>query len=160
MRRSHALILPVLLLLALAACGGSSSSNGNGNGGESQAAQESQAAESQAAQESHGGGSNTDIDQVASDLVPPNSSETSRTTASGVIFVTYDSTDSPDSLKSFYDDAIDQLGWYVFSQTSAGGSYSWIIGETETADAAGSITLGPGGDGTGSSVLIQIGTGS
>jgi len=153
-----------ILAIALAACGGSSpgASTDDGNGGQSAAASaEASAAESDAGPgASNGGLSGSDLEQVAQRLVPPNSSETSKTTASGVIFVTYDSSDSPDTLKSFYENAISQLGWYTFSTTSAGGAYSWIIGETEAGDAAGSITVGPGANDGSSSVLIQLGTGN
>ena len=58
-----------------------------------------------------------ELEAVAAKLVPPNSSETSKTTASGVIFVTYSSTDSPDSLKGFYENAISQTGWQTISTT-------------------------------------------
>jgi len=94
---------------------------------------------------------------VANALVPPNSSEITRTSASGGLFVGYSSTDSADSLKSFYENAIPGSGMTIFSTTSAGGSYSWVFAKTEGSSFGGSVTVGPSTDGgSGSSVIITL----
>lgn len=171
MRWSRTLILPVLLLLLLAACGGSSSTNGNGNGNggdESEAAQsqeESEAAEAtpEESEDDGGNGGNGsgfdgDLEQLADDLTPPNSTETSRTTAGGVIFLTWESSDSAEDLANWYEDAIGDAGLEVFSRTSAGGSFSYIFGIEEGSDFGGVVSIGPTGSGEeGSGVALQIG---
>lgn len=165
MKRALALLLTAFVLL-LAACGGSSSTpggNDNGNGGGSSAEASTEASvdaqPSESADSGGGGGSGGSLDQIAERLIPPNSTETSKTTASGVIFVAYESTDSPDSLKGFYESAFGDIGWQVFSTTSAGGSYSWIAGESENSPNAGVVTVAPGSSGSGSTVVIQVGAG-
>lgn len=163
MRWSRAL-LPALLVVLLAACGGSSPSTG-GNGDGSQGAQASSdtqasepATESTAPEASSGSGNGNagDLDQLASDLTPPNSSQTSRTEAEGIIFLTFDSSDSPEDLQSFYEDAISSTGYSVFSRTTVEGAYSWIFGIEDNSDFGGVVTVGPG-TGSGSYVAVQIG---
>lgn len=166
MKRALALLLTAFVLL-LAACGGSSGTpggNGNGNGGGSSAEASTEASVDAQPSESTdggggGGGGGANLDEIAQRLIPPNSTETSKTTASGVIFVAYESTDSPDSLKGFYESAFGDIGWQVFSTTSAGGSYSWIAGESEDSPNAGVVTVAPGSSGSGSTVVIQVGAG-
>ena len=170
MRWSRSMLLPAALLaLLLAACGGSTASSGGngGNGGdESQAAQsqeESEAAEPTPEESEDGGnggpgGAFDDLDQLADDLTPPNSSETSRTEAGTVLFITWESSDSPEDLEGFYEDAIADTGLGIFSRTSAEGSFSWIFGIEEGSNAGGVLSVSPGGDGSGSLVALQIGT--
>jgi hypothetical protein len=149
--------------VAVVACGGggpAASDGGNGgNGGDQSDTPDATATAT--ADDGNGGpdGNGGDLDQLAEDLTPPNSSETSRTTAGGVIFVTFESSDSPDSLRDFYEDAIAQTGLEVFSTTSAQGSYSWIFAESEGSSYGGVVTVVPSGTGSGSGVAIQIGTG-
>jgi len=165
MRRSRALILPVLMLLILSACGGSSSSTGNGNGGQSQsaeqsqAAEESQAAESQAAESQGSGQSAGDLDSLVQALTPPHSSELSKTTAAGGVFIAWNSTDSVESLKSFYESAIPGTGMIVISTSSASGTYAWVFAKDESSSYGGSVTIGPTSDGTdGGSVILTATT--
>jgi hypothetical protein len=162
MRLARAFLLPVLAILIIS-CSSPAATTGDGDGNGSQ---ESVAPEATVAGEDGGGGGgegggggDADIEQIAEGLTPPNSSETSRTTAGGVIFVTYTSTDSPDTLKSFYENAISETGWPVISTTSAEGSHSWIFAESETSSNAGVVSVGPGTDGSGSTVAIQVGAG-
>lgn len=164
MRWSRTLILPVLLLLLLAACGGSASTNGNGNGGdESEAAEatatpEAEESEDDGGNGGNGGGFDGDLEQLAEDLTPPNSTETSKTTAGGVIFLTWESSDSAEDLADWYEDAIGDAGLEVFSRTSAGGSFSYIFGIEEGSDFGGIVSIGPtGSGGEGSGVALQIG---
>ena len=167
MRLARALVLPVMVI-AVAACG---SSGGTDAAGSTQPSVDAPASPSPAdaspaasqddggAGASSGGGAG-DLSGVADQLVPPNASETSKTTASGVIFVTYSSSESPDSLKSFYESAIGKIGWHTLSTTSAEGSYSWVISPDASGNAAGSITVAPDASGgSGSQVLIQLGAG-
>jgi hypothetical protein len=172
MRLARALVL-LIMVFALAACGSSSASNdASGSSAPSAAAPSAapaspspDAASPEASQGGSGGGASAgggggDLSAVADQLVPPNSSETSKTTASGVIFVTYSSTDSPDSLKGFYEGAIGDIGWTTVSTTSTEGAYSWIISPDAGTTVAGSITVAPDSSGGGGSqVLIQLGAG-
>lgn len=158
MRLARALFLPVLAILTIS-CSSPAATTEDGDGN---ASEESVAPEATVADEGGGeggGGGDADIEQIAETLTPPNSSETSRTTAGGVIFVTYESTDSADTLKSFYENAIAETGWQVISTTSAEGSHSWIFAESEGSSNAGVVSVGPGTDGSGSTVAIQVGAG-
>ncbi len=158
-------LAPLFMVILVAACGGSpaASADGNGgNGGSSQAADTPEpAASTDGGNGGNGGdgGSEGDLDQLADDLTPPNSSETSRTTAGGLIFLTFESSDSPDDLRSFYESAIANTGMEVFSTTSAEGSYSWIFAESEGSAYGGVVTVTPGTDGSGSFVGVQVGSG-
>ena len=168
MRHARAMGMPlvVALILVLAACGGAASpSADDGDPEQSTASEPSEAPASSDDNDDgdgngNGNGSSTDLDQLAEDLTPPNSSETSRTTAGEVIFVTFESSDSSDSLRDFYEDAIADTGLEVFSTTSAEGSYSWIFAESEGSSTGGVVTVVPSGTGSGSTVAVQIGTGS
>jgi hypothetical protein len=167
MRWSRAL-LPALLIVLLAACGGSSASTG-GNGDSSQAAQASSdtqasepATESTAPEASSdsGNGSAGDLDSLVNALTPPNSTEVQKTTAQGGVYVAWNSTDSTDSLKSFYESAIPGTGMQILTTTSASGTFSWIFAENDTSSYGGSITLAPATDGTsGSYVVLAAATG-
>ena len=162
MRWARALVLP-LLVFVLVACGSSgASSNGNGNGNGNGSSDAGEPTATTAASEDGGGGGGGgggDVEQIAEQLVPPNSSETSRTTANGVIFVTYTSTDSPETLKGFYEDAIPRTGWNIYSTTTVSGSYSWIFAESEGSSNGGVVSVAPDSDGSGSAVVIQVGAG-
>ena len=150
--------LALFLALMLAACGGGSGSNGDGDadGDATPTAAETDGGDGDGDGDGNGGSSG-DLDELAEDLTPPNSTETSRTTAGGFIFLTFTSTDSPDDLQSFYEQAIEDTGLEVLSTTTAGGTYSWIFGETDGVNGVVSVSAGP--DGTGSQVGIQVGTG-
>ena len=168
MQWSRLMLLPVLLVaLMLAACGGpAASADGNGgNGGdESQAAEATDTPEPDESEGNGGNGGNggsgafDDLDQLAEDLTPPNSDETSRTEAGSVLFITWESSDSPDDLEGFHEDAIGNTGLDIFSQTSAEGSFSWIFGIEEGSSAGGVLSISPSGDGSGSLVGLQIGS--
>lgn len=163
MRRTP-LLIPAALVFVLAACGGGPGATDGGNGGNGDESAAASVAASEAEPSTNGGGngggpSEGDLEQLAQDLTPPNSTETSRTTAGGVIFVTYESTDSPEDLQAFYEDAIGRTGLEVFSRTSAGGAYSWIFAENDTSSYGGVVSVGPSGTGSGSAVVVQVGSG-
>src|SRR5690349_17647143 len=71
-----------------------------------------------------GGAAGADVDAVAKALVPPNSSEVTRTTANDTSFVVYSSTESVDSLKSFYEGVIPKAGMQIISTTTIQGGIS------------------------------------
>jgi hypothetical protein len=161
------MLLPVLLLAMLvAACGGGPGASTDGNGGnggeESQGAEATATPESEESQDDGGnGGNGGDVDAVADGLVPPNSTELSRTTAGGAVVVGYESTDSPESLQGFYEDAIADTGMEVFSTTSAGGAFGWVFAESEGSSFGGSVTVAPSNTNTGgSTVVITVAAGS
>ena len=159
--RSTRALAPIFLALLLAACGGSGASDdGGGDGPASEAAGTPQPDETTGGGGGGGGnGSSGDLDQLAEDFTPPDSSETSRTTADGVIFVTFESSQSPDQLESFYDDRITGSGLEVFSRTSAEGSYSWLFQDPSDDSFGGVVSVGPSGNGAGSVVVVQVGSG-
>jgi hypothetical protein len=163
MRWSRTLVLPVLLLLLLAACGGPGATdgngNGNGNGGDESQAEATATPESEESEDDGGnGGNGGDLEQLAEDLTPPNTTETSRTTAGGIIFITWESTDSPEDVADWYEDAIADQGMDIFSRTSASGAFSFIFGIEEGSDFGGVVSIAPSGTGGGGSgVGLQIG---
>ena len=169
MRWSRTLILLSLLAL-IAACGSSAASadgdGGNGDGNGTEASQEPEATATPADGDGGdgdgdgGNGSSGDLEGLLSDLTPPNSSQIQRTDAEGVIFVIWESTDSPESLADFYTDAIEGTGLEIYSTTTAEGSYSWLFAESESSDFGGAVTLVPSSSGgSGSTISVQVGAG-
>ena len=129
MRWSRTLVAPVLMVL-LVACGGAggSAAAGDGDGG-SESAQSQAPDATPPATNDDGGGSDDgggtasgDLDGVYDTLTPPNATETSKTSADGIIFAILESSDSIDSLKSFYEGAIPGAGLQIFSTTEAQAS--------------------------------------
>ena len=163
MRWARLLVLPVLVVL-LVACGGSpgtsTDDNGNGNGnGESTNPDVTATAEaSKDDGNGNGNGNGGDVEQLAADLVPPNSTETTRTVASGVVFAGYESTDSPDSLKSYYEGKIASAGMVIISTTSTSGTYGFIFAEDDQGSGfGGSIAIAPSSSGgSGSTVVVTV----
>jgi len=150
-----------IVLLLLAACGGSGSaatqqpgggttttSGGGGGGSATEMPPETEAPAATAA--SGGGGSSggsDEVEAVANQLIPPNSTEQSKTTAEGTWFAIYLSTDSVDSLKSYYQSAIANAGQKIFSTTTIQGGVSYVFAKDESGGFGGSINIYPNGDG-------------
>lgn len=166
MQWSRTLVLPVMLLLLLAACGAPATTDGNGNGDdESQAAAATATPEAEESEddgangEGDGNGGNGsvdgDLEQLAEDLTPPNTTETSRTTAGGIIFLLWESTDSPEEVADWYEDAIADAGLEVISRTSTQGAFSFFFGLEDGSDLGGVVSITPSGNGSG--VGLQIG---
>lgn len=183
MRWSQSLVVVVLLLLLAACGGGGGGGNGGDDGGESQAAgdggdggNESQPAgggddgggESQPAGGGDGGGGDGgggqtgsfDLEAAFDTLTPPNATEISKTTAEGVIFAAWDSSDSLDSLRSFYEGAMNDLGMEVITTTEAQGGIAWVMADGGGSGIGGSISLFPASDGSGTQVSVTIGEGA
>lgn len=164
MHPSRLLLVPsVLLALVLAACGGPGASTGGGESQSTDATATPEAQESAAASTGNGGnggpgGFDGDLEQLAAALTPPNSTETSRTEVSGVIFLTWESTDSPEDVAAWYESAIEGQNMNIFSRTSASGFFSYIFGIEEGSTFGGVASVGPSSSGgPGSSVGLQIG---
>ena len=161
MRWSRALVAAIFVL-AVAACSSPASSsgpddNGNGNGGSSNPPASQGAPASQDDGGNGGNGGNAgDADAVFNALIPPNSTELSKTTASGTFFATYSSTDSVESLTNYYQSAIPGTGMEIFSTTNAQGGTAWIFAETEGSSFGGSVSVYPNTDAGGSSVIITV----
>jgi hypothetical protein len=160
MRSMRSLFVGALLLAltTLAACGGGT--------GASTGATPTQAAASSAGEPTDqpvttptenpggGGGAGGDLNSLVEALTPPNSTQVSRTEAQGGVFISWTSTDSVDSLKSFYQGAIPATGMKIFSTTDASGATAWIFAETEGSSHGGSVTVAPSTDGTNTSAVI------
>lgn len=167
----------LLILVLIAACGGGQagdSSGGDDNGSDT----ESTAPEPGGGNESSddggnggtepsddggngggGGGSSHDLDEIFATLTPPNSTELSKTTAQGVIFAAWDSSDSFDSLRSFYEDAIADTGLQIIQTTEAQGGIAWVIAEDDTGNFGGTVSIFPASDGSGTQVSVTVGEG-
>ena len=153
MRFLRTLVACALLLGigTLAACSGngSSSSASASQGGSSGGGESNSATQSAAASASSGGGG--DLNSLVDALKPPNSTQTSRTDANGGVFIGWESTDSVDSLKTFYEGAIPKTGMKIFSTSNTSGTYVWVFAEADGSSHGGSVTITPstsGGVGT------------
>jgi hypothetical protein len=130
--------------MLLVACNGpGANGSASSGGGDSGTASASASASTQASASSGGGTGSGDIDQVASNLTPPNSSETGRYSASGALIVTWSSTDSVDSLKSYYDGKLSSLSLNVLSTTDVQGTHGWVFGNEDNTGVTGALTLSP-----------------
>jgi hypothetical protein len=145
MRRALSRV-PAAILLLLVACNspGSSSSSSTSSGDQQSDSTSASATQSSSASASSGGGTGSDdIDQIASDLTPPNSSETGRYSASGALIVAWSSTDSVDSLKSYYDGKLGSLNLNVLSTTDVQGTHGWVFGNEDNSGVSGALTISP-----------------
>ena len=155
-------VMALLVALLVVGCGGSAASSapadaGNGTGAAA-SADAGSGAEATPAPADNGGGTAEDAAKLGDALVPPNSSEVSKTTTDTYWYVLYESTDSPDSLKAYYEGQIPKTGMKIISTTSANGAYVWAIARDESGAFGGSVTVGPSGSGSGSSVIVAVGS--
>ncbi len=171
-RGTAAIMVALVVALALGGCGGSASAsnaanstgadasdgsgdgNGNGNGNGN-----GDASSAPAATPGSGGSGSEDAEEVGTALVPPNATEVSKTLTGNYWYALYQSTDSVESLRSFYEDKIPSVGLTIISTTTAGGGYSWLVATDESGSFGGSVSVGaPTEGGSGSSVIIGIGS--
>lgn len=153
------LSITLVAMLLLAACGGngSSASASASNGSTASTGSEQSAGASPSAEASSGGGGSDDLSALADKLVPPNSSQTARTEASGVLVIAYTTSDSVDSLKGFYDNAIKSAGLTVVSTTTVQNGVSIIFTKGSGSAFGGSVAIGPASDTSGSAVVVSLG---
>ncbi|HET9540553.1 MAG TPA: hypothetical protein VFQ46_08130 [Candidatus Limnocylindria bacterium] len=157
--RSLRTLLLGALVVALAACGGgtASSSTAESTGGEPSTA--ASASEPAAETPDDGGPGATDAESLLNELVPPNSTEISRTEAGGAVLVTYESSDSVGDMKSFYVQKIAELNMAVLTTTEAANSYAVAIGTDQTGQGLGAtILVQNAGDVTNVVVTVAEGT--
>jgi hypothetical protein len=141
--------------LLVTACGGAAATQQPAGGGGGGTATEVPAA-TEAGGGGGGGGSGPDVEAVGNALVPPNSTEVSKTSAEGTWFVIYESTDSVDSLKTFYEDAVPKTGLKIFSTTTLQGGVSYVIATDESGSFGGAVNIFPSGDGK-TAVQVTVG---
>jgi hypothetical protein len=142
-------------------CGSSSApptlATGGGGGAQSQAPALSLPPAPSAAQGGGGGGggggSAADVEAIGKALIPPNSTEVSKTTVPDTWFVVYSSTDSVDSLKSYYEGAISKTGLQIISTTTLQGGVSWVIAQGSNSNFGGAVSVFPSGDGK---TVVQV----
>ena len=144
-------IMAALLVLVVAACGGQpAASSGNGDGGDGGDGGSSTAPAASQDDGDDGDGGDGDVTGSVQDiydqLIPPNSTETTITTAGGAIVGGYTTTDSLDSIVSFYESAIPDTGMEIFSTTNAQGGTAWLFAESEGSAFGGSVSAFPSGD--------------
>jgi hypothetical protein len=167
MRTTRYVLALSLSALLLVACGGSGADTqqpaatqaaGGGGGGGGTATQNAPADTRQPAgtESGGGGGGNVDVATVAANLVPPHSTEITKTTATDTWFVMYETTDSIDSLKSFYTDAIAKAGLQIISTTTVNGGVSYVIATDDSATFGGAVNIYPSSDGK-NAVQVTIG---
>ena len=103
----------------------------------------SASASASASASSGGGGGSDDLDTIATNLAPPNGTQQARYSASGGLIITWLSTDSVDSLKSYYDGKLGSLGLNVLSTTDVQGTHGWVFGNEDNTGVSGALTLSP-----------------
>lgn len=159
MRWSRYLLALALALLVVACGSPAETTDGGDGGGDGNGTQESEPEETSG--DGDGGGGNgsgsLDVDRVFEILTPDNATELSKTTAGGLIFAAWDSDESFDSLRSFYEGAINEAGLDIFSTTEAQGGIAWTVAEDEQGTFGGSISLFPASDGSGTQISVTIG---
>jgi hypothetical protein len=77
-----------------------------------------------------------------------------------VIFAAFESDESFESLRGFYEDAIEEAGLQIFSTTEAQGGVAWTVAESEGSTFGGAISIFPASDGSGSQISVTIGEGA
>jgi hypothetical protein len=159
MRWSRALSLPVIFALLVACSGPAASQNGGTESDNPTPTAEASTGGGEATP-TQGGGGGGDLDELVDKLTPPNSTESSRVSQAGGIFVGWESTDSADSLKSFYEGAIPGTGMKILSTQNASGTYSWIFAESEGSSNGGSVVIAPSSTGgSGTTVVVTVTSG-
>jgi hypothetical protein len=172
MRATRALAA-LLILVLVAACGGgpTGDSGGDDNGNDTESAApgggdstdpgdggaEPSDDGDDGGDDGNGGTGSLDVDRVFETLTPPNASELSKTTTAGVIFAAWDSDDSLDSLRSFYEGAIADSGLQIIQTTEAQGGVAWVVAEDESGSFGGTVSIFPASDGTGTQISVTIG---
>jgi hypothetical protein len=152
-------VMALLVALMVMGCGGSNAPADPGNDTGAAATTEAEnGTETTPEPQGDTGGTAEDAAAAGEALIPPNSTEVSKTTTDTYWYVVYESTDSPESLKTWYEDKIPDTGMKVFSTTSANGAYSFAIARDESGTFGGAVTIGPSGSGSGSSVIIAVGS--
>ena len=148
----------------LAACGGGGGSGDDGDGDDGGGTTQSEPAEATPEDGGGDGGGGDDgstgsfdLDRAFEILTPPSGTELSKTTAEGIIFAAWDSDDDFESLRSFYEDAIDEAGFEVITTTEAQGGIAWVVGLDDGSGVGGSISLFPASDGSGTQISVTIG---
>jgi hypothetical protein len=164
MRSNRWLGVGVLVAAAVVAgCGGSAATSDpcdGGSGTEPSAGAPAPAASVDTGGTGGGttGGAAEDAANVGEQLKPPNSTEVVRTTTDTYWYVTYESSDSPETLKGFYESQIPKTGLQIISTTSSNGSYVWAIARDESGAFGGGVTVAPSGNGSGSGVIVAVGS--
>jgi hypothetical protein len=155
MRRAHSLVPAALLMLLVACNGPGSSASASSGGGDQQSDSGAASASASASASSGGGGGSDDLATIATNLAPPNSTESGRYSASGALVVTWSSTDSVDSLKSYYDGKLSSLGLGVLSTTDVQGTHGWVFGNADNSGVSGALTLAPD-SASGGATLVSL----
>ncbi len=159
MRRAHSLVPAALLMLLVACNGPGSSASASSGGGDQQsdsgAASTSASASASASSGGGGGGGSDDLATIATNLAPQNGTEIGRYSASGALVVNWSSTDSVDSLKSYYDGKLSSLGLGVLSTTDVQGTHGWVFGNADNSAVSGALTLAPDSS-SGGATLVSL----
>jgi hypothetical protein len=154
MRWARALVLPAMILMVVA-CSAPTASTGGGDGSQqSQTAQPS----TDGGGGGGGGGTGSDVDALAEKLVPPNSTEASRFSGEGTLLVAYSSSDSADSVVSFYENKLNELGIHVMGKSTAGETTTFVIGNEDGSGVQGGVSIAPDQNAGNTLISITLGT--
>jgi hypothetical protein len=150
----------LLVMATLAACGGGQGSTGP-TASQADATPSDQPTDVPATTPSPGastGDGGGDVQALADALKPPNATQTFNSSGSGVILTIYTSTDSPDSLKSFYESAITDAGMKIISTStdSTTNTTALVFARDDNASVGGAIAIGPDPSGSGTNVSVTV----
>lgn len=164
MRSLRSMLLGVLLVILAACRAGPASSTAESTGGEPStgaSASEPAASASEPAAETpdDGGPAPGNISDLEDDLVPPNSSQISRSETPQGVLVAYDSSDSADDLKNYYTQKIGDLGMTVITTTDAQGTWAIAFGTDMTGTGLGG-TIAVADSGNARNVVVTLATGN
>ena len=160
MRLTRALSLAALMVLVVACGGGGPAASLSSTESEQSTSADPSTAASEDVTETPAGNGG-DVESLAAALVPPNSTEVSNTSAEGISFIIYESTDSVESLQSFYESAIPAAGMEIISTTTTGGNVGLVFAESEGSLFGGAVNIFPSSTGGGGSgVQVTVGDSS
>jgi hypothetical protein len=158
-----------------AACGGGdddddSGSNGNGDdaaatedtGGDDGGDDGADSGDDSGDDGDSGGGGSVDEDDLeafADELEPPGADETVRFSASDGVIVSWETDESLDDLKDFYEGKFEDMDLNIQGTVTSGETTTWVIGNEDGSGIQGGVVIAPGSSKT-SLVQVTVGPGS
>jgi len=100
-----------------------------------------------------------DLEALADDLEPPGADETVRFSADDGVIVSWETDESLDDLKGFYEDKFNDLDLHIQGTITSGDTTTWVFGDEDGSGFQGGVVIAPGSSKT-SLVQVTVGPGS